>query len=90
MTTQKERGEKMKSLDIHLSLQVFLYSVSIMLSLFNVIDNGDKLNIFKHLLFFSCNIISPTFINNILNLKLQLGKAVLQLTHIHLSDSRIV
>ena len=42
----------MKSLDIHLSLQVFLYSVSIMLSLFNVIDNGDKLNIFKHLLFF--------------------------------------
>lgn len=90
MTTQKERGEKMKSLDIHLSLQVFLYTVSITLSLFNVIDNGDKLNIFKHLLFFSCNIISPTFINNILNLKLQLGKAVLQLTHIHLSDSRIV
>lgn len=79
----------MKSLDIHLSLQVFLYTVSITLSLFNVIDNGDKLNIFKHL-FFSCNIISPTFINNILNLKLQLGKAVLQLTHIHLSDSRIV
>lgn len=90
MTTQKERGEKMKSLDIHLSLQVFLYTVSIMLSLFNVIDNGDKLNIFKNLLFFSYKIISPTFINNILNLKLQLGKAVLQLTHIHLSDSRIV